>query len=454
MKSFATFSFGCRVNQAEKESIDRQLLQRGLVFDEIKPDLYIINTCSVTNKAEREARQHIYQARKKFPQARIVVTGCAATNWKKLKQEVAGIDLLVDNVNKEYLVDILINRMKQTQENRQSAMATMPVSSIVSRLSSSLTPDVTEIRNGYHNRLTIPENKYHRSHRAILKIQDGCQRFCTFCIVPYLRGTPKSHRIDEIVSAINNLHLREIILTAINTEAYGYDTGESFLSLLAHVLRQTTIPRISFGSIHPWSITKEFLDFYETVQKQGRLVDFFHIPLQSGSDSILTLMKRGYTREEFREKLQRIHAIYPFAHIGTDVIVGFLEESEKEFQETYEFLEQSPISKFHIFRFSRRSHTAAFYMAKRLQEPTPAEKKKRAKALAELGEKKYQLFLQKHAGNSFDGLFIGKEEQGIQQALLSNQIPAYIKVPKNLAGEIKRVTIEQEKNGKLFGTLT
>ena len=156
------------------------------------------------------------------------------------------------------------------------------------------------------------------------------------------------------------------ILTAINTQAYGYDSGESFIDLVSVLIDKTRVERISFGSIHPWSVTQEFLKFYKKIRPKKRLVDFFHIPLQSGSDKILNLMRRGYTREEFVEKLTEIKNIYPDAFIGTDVIVGFLEETDQDFDDTYNFLKDSPISKFHVFRFSPREKTAAYFMKKRM----------------------------------------------------------------------------------------
>jgi threonylcarbamoyladenosine tRNA methylthiotransferase MtaB len=164
-------------------------------------------------------------------------------------------------------------------------------------------------------------------------------------------------------------------------------------------------------------------------------------------------MKRGYTREEFLEKLNQLHQINPMAFLATDIIVGFLDENDRDFEETYNFLRDSPISKFHVFRFSKREKTAAFYMAKRLKEPTAAEKIRRAKALSELSKRKYQAFLVKHLGKTFPALFLEKKIEGYQEALLDNQIPAFIKTSKNLVGEIKTIKIKKMNSDKLFGEL-
>lgn len=423
-KSFASFSFGCRVNQAEKEEIDRKLLSRGYVWDETNPALYIVNTCSVTGKAEREAKQHVYQARKRYPSAKIVVTGCAATNWLKHGKKLSDADLLVDNLEKEYLVTIVLKRFAAGRQ-----MTTMTPKSV--------------------------RDKFLDSKRVIVKIQDGCQRYCTFCIVPYLRGLPKSRSIDSIVDSVKkwSRDMREVILTAINTQAFGYDTKERFVDLVKRTLTDTSISRLSFGSIHPWSIDEDFFRLYEEYKDNGRLVDFFHIPLQSGSDKILRLMKRGYTRDEFVEKLERIASLNPFAFIGTDIIVGFLEETEADFAETYEFLEKAPISKFHVFRYSPRENTAANYLRQRLTEPKSLDKQKRARALAKLSHEKYEKFLQKHIGHTFSTLLLQERKEEVQDGLLSNQVRIKVRVNPSEAGEMCRVRIEGYKEGSLFGTI-
>ncbi len=424
MMTFYSHSFGCRVNQAEKEELDRQLVQLGYTFHYADPALYIINTCSVTHKAEREARQLIYQTRRKYPKAKIVVTGCAATNWIKTKTEVPEVDLLVDNQNKEYLATIISKRFSRNS-----------------------------VRTGRDLSLSI--DKYLRSKRLILKTQDGCQRYCTYCIVPYLRGLPKSVPGPQIVkrAQLYEDHINELILSSINTEAYGYDTREKFVDLLKEVLDNTKIPRLSFGSIHPWSVNQEFFDLYAKYPGNERIVNFFHIPLQSGSNKMLQLMKRGYTREEFVEKLATLGSLKPYIFIATDVIVGFLEETNKDFIDTFEFLKNSPVVKFHVFRFSKRQHTAAYYLSKRLTEPPSEEKQKRAQALLDLSKKKYTAFLRRHIGETFPALVLEKEYEGMREALLTNQIPVIVKAASVSAGDIKTVRILEYKKGRLFGRI-
>ena len=389
--TFYTYTFGCRVNEAEKVVMDKKLIELGFVWREKNPDFYIINSCAVTGKAEREVRQHIYQTRKKFPKTNIIVTGCAATNWKRNKITVAGIDVLVENKDKQNIPTIINDLVCHSCESRNP---------------SSFSGFQLKGRND------ITRDKFLASGRLMVKIQDGCDRYCSYCIVPLLRGKPKSRTIKEILSDIqdyttnnpchprsnrgsrinyldsrfrgndNSLsHISEIILTAINTECFGKDTGETLIQLIDSILTKTTIPKISFGSIHPWSITDKFLSYYQSILPTNRFIPFFHIPIQSGSNTILQLMNRGYTKEEILKKLQKIKKINPNAFIGTDIIVGFPGETDKKFQETYEFLKTAPIDKIHVFRYSPRPGPAA---EKFPNEPTPAEKRERSRELIEM----------------------------------------------------------------------
>jgi len=431
--TFYTYSFGCRVNQAEKETIDREMQDQGFSLEKNLPSLAIINTCAVTHKAEREAKQLIYRLKKENPNGKIIVTGCSATYWKK--NDLLGnlpVDIIVDNINKEFLVKILQKRLSgQAKSNLRGWFS-----------------------GGKDNLKTNIFDKYLSSGRALIKIQDGCQRFCSFCIVPYLRGTPKSYKISDIIGQINQLEgLKEVILTAINTEAFGFDTGETLARLITVVLERTSIPRISFGSIHPWSLNDDLINLYRKVLPQQRIVNFFHVPIQSGSDKILNLMKRGYKSGEILEKLNQLHKINPLSLIATDVIVGFLEESEKDFSDTFEFLKKSPISKFHIFRFSKRINTAAYYLAKNLKEPAHKQKIERAKVLARLGKIKYMSFLEKNIGRFSRSLFIGKKLNGFQEAAMDNQLPVFVKTEKNLNGQLKNIKIVGFKKGQLFGRI-
>ncbi len=488
----AIFSFGCRVNQAEMQNIGSQLTKLGYQYSENKPDFVIINTCAVTKKAEKEARQFIYQTRKKFPKAKIIATGCGVTKWLKDKKLAIRKP---SNTQDKLALGTRKNIEKLLSEKKNIILIrNMDKDKIVSLISAKYKRQSAKQK---HKSLS---DKYLSSKRMLVKIQDGCNRFCTYCIVPYLRGKPASKSIKYLVSSIkkNEKKIKEVILTAINTQAYGIDTGENFIDLIRAILEQTNIKRVSFGSINPWSINKEFITFYKkqiTDNKQqltdnlhehsgkkqktenkkqkannsdnhfkpatcnlkpatcNRLVHYFHIPLQSGSDKILKLMNRGYTRTEFLKKINAIQKINPMALIATDVIVGFLDESEKDFADTYNFLKNSPISKFHVFRYSSREGTAAYFMSKKLKEPPEEVKKKRAQVLIELGRKKYARFLGKHIGKIFPALFLDKKNNGLQVGLLDNQIPIMVKTSRNLKGTIKFVKAEKVQKYQLLGKL-
>jgi len=422
-KTFLSFAFGCRVNQAEIEAIDRELISAGFRYSHSNPHFYIINTCAVTAKAEREARQLINRIKRKWPQTKIVITGCSATFWSKKNLKPQGVDFIFDNKHKNQLAKILSQQIN--------------------------------VNKTIKTNLPALNNKYIGSGRALIKIQDGCHRFCSYCIVPYLRGLPKSKRIDEVVDEINRLDgkIKEVILTAINTEAYGYDNKESFVDLLRAVINKTKVPRISLGSIHPWSIDENFFRFYEKYLLQGRLVNFFHIPLQSGSNKILKLMKRGYSKEEIMTKLNKIKKINPSCLIATDIIVGFPGEEEEDFAKTYEFLQKTPISKFHVFRFSKREQTAAYFMTRKLTEPSPKKKEARAKSLICLSKKKYLNFLNRLIDQTFPALILEKEEENFHLGILDNQVPIYVKANKSLIGTIRQVRIKELKNDRLFGKI-
>lgn len=446
MKTFSSFSFGCRVNQAEKEALDRQLIQRGYSYNDANPSVYVINTCSITNKAEREARQMINQLRKKYgEETKIVVMGCAATNWIKTKATIENVDMIVENPSKEYIADLIEKKFTQTHKED----VTLSLNPILDGYPSITLPEGQNMAT----KATLASDKYIRSGRMMMKIQDGCQRFCTYCIVPYLRGLPKTISSTDLINEVNAFpnSIKEVIYAAINTEAFGYEhKQEDFIDLLEKTLNETSIPRISFGSIHPWSINEKLFTLLKSHPQAQRIVKFFHIPLQSGNNKMLNLMKRGYTREEFLEKLDTLNSLNPFTFIGTDIIVGFLEETDKDFEDTYDFLTRTPISRIHIFRYSPRQHTAAHYLGKRLKEPTPQEKQARAKRLDELNKRKFAEFQQKHIGHSFEALVLEQGKGEYKQALLTNQMPIIVKASDKEKGQLIQVSVEGIKDGSLI----
>jgi threonylcarbamoyladenosine tRNA methylthiotransferase MtaB len=420
--TFASFAFGCRVNEAEKVVLDRKLTESGLTYNSEHPDYFIINSCAVTQKAEHEVRQFISQTRKKFPQTKIILTGCSSSLWENNHIKIKDIDVLINNIDKQKIPEIIIKLSNKQTDSYQHV-----------------------------NMLTCEHDKFLNSGRLMVKIQDGCNRFCTYCIVPYLRGKPVTQKTNNIVNQINvyNGSVKEVILTAINTEYFGKDNQESLPTLLDAILTKTKVDRISFGSIHPWSITDEFINWYKKNADNPRFVHFFHIPIQSGSDKILKLMNRSYTSQDMLIKLNKLQKINPTALIGTDIIVGFPGETEIEFNQTYNFLNQSPISKFHVFRFSPRTGTKAAAMEKPESIIDSATKIKRSHLLINLGKQKYLNFVEKMIGKTYPGLtLIPKNDT--QEILLDNQIPATLNDHLYDPGKIVKVTVVKSFNGRLI----
>jgi len=433
-KTFMSFVFGCRVNEAEKQLLDDRLAATGFLWDEKNPTFYIINSCAVTGKAEREVRQHIYQTRKKFPKTTIVVTGCSATLWMKNNMKPEGADYWIDNKEKQNIVPLL-TRLTNADAIPNSLA---PLSGKQSE---------TDAR---------AHDKFLQSGRMMVKIQDGCSRFCSYCIVPYLRNPIKSQFIASILKLIHDKSkypIKEVILTAINTEMFGKDTGETLPQLLDAILTETKIERVSFGSIHPWSITPEFLAWYKKNKKNPRFVHFFHIPIQSGSDTVLTRMNRHYTTKQLTKMFHELQSIDPFSYIATDVIVGFPGETEKEFQETYDFLKESPISKFHVFRYAQRPGTAAEHRERQFPQLSPREKINRSKRLTKLGTQKYTAFLKSLIGYVSKVFLIKRETKFSAQGILGNQIPVYYKTSSAPVDTLQNVKITRIKDGNVYGNI-
>ncbi|MBL7158935.1 MiaB/RimO family radical SAM methylthiotransferase [Candidatus Microgenomates bacterium] len=369
--TFKTYTFGCRVNQAETSEIEKDLHKAGFqpVKDNQLADLIIINTCVVTQKAEKEIRQLARKIKRENPQTFLILCGCAVDFWQRKGFPKLLVDLYVKNKEKEKLIDLI-----PFKSNR----------------------DLTAKGIKPH------KNKYQRSNRQIIKIQEGCDQFCSYCIVACLRGKPKSKKISQIIKETKEAEkkgIKEIILSGINLGLFGQNTNETIPQLLKALLKKTTISQISFGSIYPEVINNEFIKVYlqDQKSKQKRLKLFFHLPLQSGSEKILKLMNRQFSLKKFQSITEKLHQALPQALIATDVIVGFPGETEKEFQKTYQFLKKAPILKFHVFRFSPRKETLAEKMAKEWGRVDEKTKTQRAKILRELGEKKYQKFLNKVA---------------------------------------------------------
>jgi len=384
-----------------------------------KADLVILNTCAITEKAVREARQQIFQLKKSNPKSKVLATGCAATLWKKNEQAFPEVDYIFDNVDKEFLVALIEKNIFQKKPTTVSKKT-----------------EETKASFG----------KFLDTGRLMVRVQNGCDYFCTFCIVPYLRGRATSDSEDKTLEYIKEVSkqetVNEVIISGINLGLYGEKKDGNLTHLVKRILEETKVLRVSFGSLYMENITEEFLSLWTIPEYKNRLTTFFHIPLQSGSNKILALMRRRYTREQFATKIHLLKKYIPETLIATDIIVGFLEETEADFAETYDFVKELPLTRAHIFRYSKREFTAGSFMAKRMMEPTVLEKKQRAKKLDDLFKKKLKDYIAEIRGIPHLALILRKNGEKEYLAVLQNGLETKIVSVKQLAPFMQNVKIE------------
>jgi len=413
-------TFGCRANASESDKIAIELQEKGHETSSIsESDIILINSCAVTNKAIREVRQYLNQTKKINPKIQIYLTGCAATLWIKNKQIKKDESVrLVSNISKLDLVNLLAAQYK------------------------SKSWDSAQTKKDY--------GKFLNSGRLMVKIQDGCDYFCTFCIVPYLRGRSISYHPKKITEYINRIdnqtRVNEVIITGINLGLYNY----SLPRLLSQICKQTNVTKISYGSLYPENISQKFLQLYQT-KLRSKLSNFFHIPLQSACPRILKLMNRRYTIEEFDAKVRLLKKQIPDALISTDIIVGFISETEKDFLITYDYLKNSSIVKAHIFPYSQREHTTANLLAKQFPTLSVSVKKQRALILRELFKEKLFQYQQRIIGQTKECLILKRLINNQYLGILNSNLEVIINTPKKLAKEMVNVKIVGLKRGKLVG---
>ena len=372
-KKGALHNLGCKVNAYEVEAMQQLLENAGyetVPFEE-GADVYVINTCTVTNIADRKSRQMLHKAKKMNPDAIVVATGCyAQADTEKLKEDTA-VDLILGNNQKTQIVEALEEYEKEHAKQVQ----------------------VIEINHTKeYEELSISSTAEHV--RAYIKVQDGCNQFCTYCIIPFARGRVRSRKIEEVLSEVETLAAKgykEVVLTGIHLSSYGVDfpkeERESLLSLIQAVSRVEGISRIRLGSLEPRIITEEFL---EGIVKTGKVCPHFHLSLQSGCNKTLKNMNRRYSAQEYAEKCELIRKFYPAPALTTDVIVGFPQETEEDFEESYEFVKKIHFYETHIFKYSRRHGTKAASMDGQLTEAAKAQRSDRMLELHEIRAREYE----------------------------------------------------------------
>lgn len=373
MRKAALHNLGCKVNSYETEAMTQLLKKAGyeIVSFQDQADVYIINTCSVTNMADRKSRQMLHKAKKMNPDAIVVATGCyAQADTEKLKEDTA-VDLILGNNQKTQIVEALEEYEKEHAKQVQ----------------------VIEINHTKeYEELSIASTAEHV--RAYIKVQDGCNQFCTYCIIPFARGRVRSRKIEDVLREVETLAAKgykEVVLTGIHLSSYGVDfpkeERESLLSLIQAVSRVEGISRIRLGSLEPRIITEEFL---EGIVKTGKVCPHFHLSLQSGCNKTLKNMNRRYSAQEYAEKCELIRKFYPAPALTTDVIVGFPQETEEDFEESYEFVKKIHFYETHIFKYSRRHGTKAASMDGQLTEAAKAQRSDRMLELHEIRAREYE----------------------------------------------------------------
>ena len=374
-KKVALHNLGCKVNAYEVEAMQQLLEKAGY---EIVPftegaDVYVINTCTVTNIADRKSRQMLHKAKKMNPNAIVVATGCyVQTDTEKLKADAA-VDLILGNNQKTQIVEALEAFMKEPQESDNTARV----------IDINHTKEYEELEIGY-----TAEHV-----RAYIKVQDGCNQFCSYCIIPFARGRVRSRRINEVLEEVKTLALRgykEVVLTGIHLSSYGVDfkeNPETLLTLIQAVHEIEGVERIRLGSLEPRIITEEFM---EGISRLPKLCQHFHLSLQSGCNKTLSDMNRRYDAEEYAQKCALIRKYYPSPALTTDVIVGFPGETEEDFRESYEFVKNIHFYETHIFKYSRRQGTRAAAMSGQLTDAVKTIRSEKMLALHEIRAKEYE----------------------------------------------------------------
>lgn len=403
-KSIALHTLGCKLNYSETSTMGRLLEKEGFetkTFND-KADVYVINTCSVTDNADKECRQLVRRIQRKSPEAMVVVTGCYAQLKPEEVAAIPGVDMVLGAAEKFNIP--------------------YHVQSLIAGDSSKICSCDIEDVSGFNGSYSLAQRT-----RTFLKVQDGCDYNCSFCTIPMARGKSRSQTIENALKDIRDIAtsgVKEIVLTGINLGDFGKDgqgnkTGNSFYDLLKAINEfDEGVERYRISSIEPNLLTDEII---ELVAASNKILPHFHIPLQSGSNKILGLMRRRYRRELYQEKVEKIKSLIPLCGIGVDVITGFPSESEEDFRETYSFLSQLNVSYFHVFTYSERAHTKAL----EIEEAVPVHTRhERTKMLRSLSFRKMRQFEKENIGTVRKVLFEGEHGKGMMEGYTDN----YIKV--------------------------
>ena len=434
MAKIAFYTLGCKVNQADTASMENLFLRSGhqLVSFDGEADVYIINTCVVTNTGQRKSRQTIHRAIRKNPNALIVVTGCYPQTAAEEVKAIAGVDMIIGNQDRAQIVQLVEERLAHRQTDTLDAVHKLTASTAFEEMAAG---DITD------------------KTRAFLKIQEGCNQFCTYCIIPYARGPLRSRSLESICTETQRLisaGFKEIVLIGIHLGCYGKENpdGPTLYDAVKTVLDVPGVQRLRLGSLESVEVEPRLLTL---MQEDARFCRHLHLPLQSGCDKVLQAMHRPYTTAKFKTLLADIKTNVPDIAITTDVIVGFPGETEADFETTCKFAESCGFSKMHIFPFSARKGTPAEKFAGAVTE---AVKKERADILGRIDETMHKTFLQAMVGQTAEVLFEQPAGEDYFEGLTGNYQRVFVKSGgRNLGGEILPVKITAFDGEKLLGEI-
>lgn len=434
MAKIAFYTLGCKVNQADTASMENLFLRSGhqLVSFDGEADVYIINTCVVTNTGQRKSRQTIHRAIRKNPNALIVVTGCYPQTAAEEVKAIDGVDMIIGNQDRAQIVQLVEERLAHRQTDTLDAVHKLTASTAFEEMAAG---DITD------------------KTRAFLKIQEGCNQFCTYCIIPYARGPLRSRSLESIRTETQRLisaGFKEIVLIGIHLGCYGKENpdGPTLYDAVKTVLDVPGVQRLRLGSLESVEVEPRLLTL---MQEDARFCRHLHLPLQSGCDKTLQAMHRPYTTAKFKTLLADIKTKVPDIAITTDVIVGFPGETEADFETTCKFAESCGFSKMHIFPFSARKGTPAEKFAGAVTE---AVKKERADILGRIDETMHKAFLQAMVGQTAEVLFEQPAGEDYFEGLTGNYQRVFVKSGgRNMGGEILPVKITAVDGEKLLGEI-
>ena len=425
-KKVAFYTLGCKLNFSETSGIAQNFEKGGYAkvdFEE-RPDVFVINTCSVTDNADKKCRNIVRKAKSINPNAYVAVIGCYAQLKPQEISEIKGVNLVL-GANEKF--NILEHVEKLEQENAGSTVV--------------LGGEIDDVNEFF------PSYSIGDRTRTFLKVQDGCDYSCSFCTIPLARGKSRSNTIKETLktaSEVASTQAKEVVLTGVNLGDFGRYNNESFHELVLELDKLEGIERFRISSIEPNLLSNPTIDFIATSKK---FVPHFHIPLQSGSPELLRSMKRRYKREIYTSRVEKIKTLMPHCCIGVDVIVGFPGETEEKFIETYDYLNELNVSYFHVFTYSERANTLAPKLEKSVDRKTRDE---RSKKLRILSAKKKRAFYQENIGKSFPVLFEAENNNDFMFGFTSNYVKVKTKYNEDLINQVKQVNLKEIDRDGLF----